>query len=244
MGDYSYERYAKIRDFRGLTDYKVTKLAGIKGTATISNWKNGKYTPKDDKMQDIAQVLGVTVDFLSGKTDTIECKECGEIYNPFDEFDCALHEHVHDEYMKWIAVYPSLPNRNAALKISASAKNTMQFHPEQTVDVLQDYLKAEYATYLYCYSGYDGELGYDEFCKTKLYDLISDGTISTEYIDDVIKIYNLDPEFIDKSSVLINRARKNEQLMRIITYAEKLSKKSLDLLEAETKIISEHDSKE
>ena len=30
MGNYSYDRYAKIRDIRGFTDYKVTKLAGIK----------------------------------------------------------------------------------------------------------------------------------------------------------------------------------------------------------------------
>ena len=51
MGNELYERYEKLRDIKGYTDYKVAKLAGIKGTATISNWKNGKYTPKDDKMQ-------------------------------------------------------------------------------------------------------------------------------------------------------------------------------------------------
>ena len=31
MGNNSYERYAKIRDLRGFTDYQVTKKAGIKG---------------------------------------------------------------------------------------------------------------------------------------------------------------------------------------------------------------------
>ena len=41
----SYEKYAAIRDGKGLTDYRVAKDTGI-GTATFSNWKNGKYQPK------------------------------------------------------------------------------------------------------------------------------------------------------------------------------------------------------
>lgn len=57
----AYEKYSEIRDRLGYTDYKVAKDTGI-GTATISNWKNGKYMPKDDKLRKIAAYLGVTVD--------------------------------------------------------------------------------------------------------------------------------------------------------------------------------------
>ena len=64
MENESYNRYAKIRDLRELTDYKVSILADLKGTATISNWKNGKYIPKDDKMQKIADLLNVSVEYL------------------------------------------------------------------------------------------------------------------------------------------------------------------------------------
>ena len=92
MGNCSYERYAKIRDLRGFTDYKVTKLAGIKGTATISNWKNGKYVPKDDKMQRIADVLNVSLDFLVGKTDMLVCPICGFGDNPLSEQSRKEHE--------------------------------------------------------------------------------------------------------------------------------------------------------
>lgn len=62
MGN-AYENYSKIRDLKGYTDYKVAKETGI-GTATMSNWKNGKYTPKADKIQIIADFLGVSSEYL------------------------------------------------------------------------------------------------------------------------------------------------------------------------------------
>ena len=44
-----YEKYAKLRDEKGITDYRVAADTGI-STATLSNWKNGNYAPKFDKL--------------------------------------------------------------------------------------------------------------------------------------------------------------------------------------------------
>ena len=60
---YEYEIFKRLLDERHLTPYKVHKATGI-STATLSDWKNGKSTPKIDKMQKIAEFLGVTVDYL------------------------------------------------------------------------------------------------------------------------------------------------------------------------------------
>ena len=57
----SYDRYAAIRDYKGLTDYKVAKGTGI-GSATFSNWKNGRYVPKRDKIEMIAKFLQIDPD--------------------------------------------------------------------------------------------------------------------------------------------------------------------------------------
>ena len=58
-----YGIYAKLRDERGLTDYKVSKLTGI-GQSTFSDWKSGKTKPKLAKLEKIAEVLGVSLEYL------------------------------------------------------------------------------------------------------------------------------------------------------------------------------------
>ena len=44
-----YKKYAELRDKRNITDYRVAADTGI-STATLSNWKNGNYAPKFDKL--------------------------------------------------------------------------------------------------------------------------------------------------------------------------------------------------
>lgn len=58
-----YSNYARLRDERGLTDYKVAQNTGI-ATATLTAWKQGKYVPKYDKLSKIAAFLGVSLDEL------------------------------------------------------------------------------------------------------------------------------------------------------------------------------------
>jgi transcriptional regulator with XRE-family HTH domain len=56
----SYERYAALRDSKGMTDYAVAKQSGI-GKSTFSDWKNGRSSPKNEKIERIAEVLGVSL---------------------------------------------------------------------------------------------------------------------------------------------------------------------------------------
>lgn len=58
-----YEKYAKLRDERHMTDYRVAKETGI-STATLTHWKHGRSTPKVDKMLKIAKLLGVKLEDL------------------------------------------------------------------------------------------------------------------------------------------------------------------------------------
>jgi len=58
-----YKEYARLRDARGITDYKVAKDTGI-STATLSNWKNGAYRPKVDKLVILADYFNIQVEDL------------------------------------------------------------------------------------------------------------------------------------------------------------------------------------
>ncbi len=58
-----YQKYAILRDEKKLTDYKVAKDTGIP-PATISDWKNGLYTPKVDKIMKLAKYFNVPIEYF------------------------------------------------------------------------------------------------------------------------------------------------------------------------------------
>ena len=58
-----YEYFQRLLDKYGVTAYKVAKETGI-STATLTNWKRGRYTPKPDKLQKIADYFGVPLSYL------------------------------------------------------------------------------------------------------------------------------------------------------------------------------------
>lgn len=65
-----YENFQKLCETRDVKPAAVSRATGI-STATLTSWKQGKYTPKPDKLQKIADFFGVTLDFLmSGNFDT------------------------------------------------------------------------------------------------------------------------------------------------------------------------------
>mgnify|MGYP002318469213 CR=1 FL=1 len=61
-----YEKLQILLDKTDKTAYQVSKETGV-STATLSNWKNGNYVPKADKLKKIADYFGVTVDYFLEK---------------------------------------------------------------------------------------------------------------------------------------------------------------------------------
>ena len=70
-----YSIFEELLQKRGVSTYKVAKDTGI-AQSVFSSWKNGISTPKQDKMQKIADYFNVSVEYLmTGKE-----KEGGEKY--------------------------------------------------------------------------------------------------------------------------------------------------------------------
>ena len=63
-----YERFEQLCEEKGVTPYRVAKETGIT-TATLSNWKAGRYRPKADKLLAIANYFGVSYSYLLGLSD-------------------------------------------------------------------------------------------------------------------------------------------------------------------------------
>lgn len=60
-----YEKFAMLCMERNVTPADVSRGTGI-ATATLTNWKKGKYTPKIDKLQKIADYFGVSITYFTG----------------------------------------------------------------------------------------------------------------------------------------------------------------------------------
>lgn len=75
-----YERFEKLKERKGVSSYAVSKGTGIT-TTTLTNWKKGKYTPKQDKLQLIADYFGVTLDYLvSGEEKEVSMPEQADLW--------------------------------------------------------------------------------------------------------------------------------------------------------------------
>lgn len=72
-----YEKYCKLRDAKNLKDSNVASLTGI-GKSTFSDWKSGRSEPKNEKLQKIADCLGVSVNYF---TDDFDDRSVGYYIN-------------------------------------------------------------------------------------------------------------------------------------------------------------------
>ena len=242
MGNYSYKRYAKIRDLRGFTDYRVTKLSGIKGTATISNWKSGKYTPKDDKMQQIANVLNVSLDYLKGTACFTVCPICNFDDDPLNDEICKKHKIFHEKFLKIKEQYPFFQVYGISDKIRYESISEFRKYGntlDQKMNAFEKYLQSSFSLEI-IKNNYNYEtLNYEQFCKVEVSTLHEDDCISKEFMDALIDKYGVDRDFLSGNEYLLARASKNPQLMSVLAYAEKLSPEMLNILEIQAKALSE-----
>lgn len=58
-----YEKYVELRDSRGISDYRVSEDTGIT-RSTFSDWKNGRSSPKIEKLKILADYFGVDINYF------------------------------------------------------------------------------------------------------------------------------------------------------------------------------------
>lgn len=109
-----YSIFEQLLKERGVTVYRVSKETGISQT-TFIEWRQGKYTPKADKMQKIADYFDVSVDYLLGKTD-IKKEPTVTVY---DEHDNIVR--LDDETIQLLDSLRTRPDMKMLFSISSKA---------------------------------------------------------------------------------------------------------------------------
>ena len=79
-----YEIFEKLCCENGVTPYKVSKATGISRT-TFSEWKQGKYELKQDKLKRLAEYFNVSVEYIRTGKDTPKESAEGTTYYFNDE---------------------------------------------------------------------------------------------------------------------------------------------------------------
>lgn len=104
-----YENFERLCKENHVTPSKVSKATGI-STATLTSWKQGKYTPKREKMKLIADYFNVSVDFLiTGKDSQFDYLYTDENA----EFLIEITQRARDrEFVDRIRRYMSLMNES------------------------------------------------------------------------------------------------------------------------------------
>lgn len=87
-----YEIFQKLLKKEGLRPSDVSRATGI-SSSTLTDWKMGRSTPKQDKMQAIADYLGVTPDYL------LTGKESRDEFSKYQEQADLLTTIRHDAEM-------------------------------------------------------------------------------------------------------------------------------------------------
>lgn len=64
-----YEIFSELLQTHGVTPYKVSKETGV-SQSTLSDWKRGISTPKQDKLQKIADYFNVSLEYLTTGEET------------------------------------------------------------------------------------------------------------------------------------------------------------------------------
>lgn len=58
-----YSKYVKLRDEKGVSDYRVSVETGIP-KSTFSEWKTGRSNPKLEKLSKIANFFDVPIEYF------------------------------------------------------------------------------------------------------------------------------------------------------------------------------------
>lgn len=86
----------RLRDLRVEKELTGSQLAAMVGTSkgTVAHWEAGDYYPNNDKMVLLADSLGVTIDYLMGRT---SCKKSISVLTASGEQIVDLKEFTPDQ---------------------------------------------------------------------------------------------------------------------------------------------------
>ncbi|MDF2485687.1 MAG: helix-turn-helix protein [Herbinix sp.] len=145
-----YDIFDQLLQRYNVTAYKVGKETGI-ASSTFTDWKNGKSSPKNEKLKLIADFFGVSVDYLSGNTNKVFCRDCGSWFNPLDSEDEKNHLRIHEKWEKAVVKFGFCWNYIRSDEMQLMYRKRLKdknLPSDKAMHYLEELMKAEYSDLL------------------------------------------------------------------------------------------------
>lgn len=88
-------RLKEIRNECQCSQLKLSEQLGV-SRSTVAMWENGSSQPDNDMLIRIADIFGVSTDYLLGKTETKKAPAQSVDAITFDDFAYAMHNEAKD----------------------------------------------------------------------------------------------------------------------------------------------------
>lgn len=137
-----YDIFERLCKERGVKPGRVAKETGV-ATATLSSWKQGKYQPKSDKLQKLADFFDVPVSYFIGDySDIID--EARETYKRLKENEEMKTDgfYLDQDVLNLMQLMSDEPQYKTLFKAAASVKKE---DIEKAKAVLDVFKKDDYA---------------------------------------------------------------------------------------------------
>ena len=187
-----YEIFEKLLLNKGIKPRFIALETGV-APASLSAWKNGQYHPKDDKMQLLADYLGVSLNYLKGIEKDVICPDCHLRYEPIDMESSAYHEQYHNRFLKVQSEYGfEIPDPEEVDRLRSRELlifRDIGYDKYRRVSAFNTYAKYEFAHMFYERGMIDESL--DAFTRNLADGLRPDASVSLSLCNEVRKAHGL-----------------------------------------------------
>ena len=202
-----YKIFEQLAKNNGVTMYFVAKETGVP-YATLSAWKKGRYHPKDDKMQRLADFFGVPLDFLKGAQKTMQCPECHMDYSPIDQASLRSHEEFHKHFLDVEKHYcVTIPSREVVEQKRVDALLILRdiaYDKHRRISAFHTYTKYDFLLLLY-ENNFDLDKDLDQHAKELAEKFRPDRGISLDLCNAVRAEFGVDEYRADMSINITER---------------------------------------
>lgn len=136
-----YDMFKKLCEEKNVKPSNVSKSTGIP-TSTLTNWKKGKFTPKIDKLQKIADYFNVPLSYLTSDYSEIQ-DEARETYKRLKENEMKTEGfYLDQDALDLMQIMADKPEYKTLFKAAANVKPE---DIEKVKAVLDAFKKDDYA---------------------------------------------------------------------------------------------------